>query len=271
MDFSTESIIFAFGLTLIAGLSTGIGSGIALFAKRTSKHFLSLSLGFSAGVMIFISLTELYPSALESVQEIYEPKTASILVFVAFFVGMGLIALIDKLIPSFENPHDLKLSDNLEVEKLNKSKLHRMGILSAIAIGIHNFPEGIATFIAGLSSTDISYPITFAIALHNIPEGIAVFVPIYFATNSKKKAFGLSLLSGLAEPIGALFALLAITMFFEIDAALMGLLFSFVAGIMVFISFDELIPTSKVYGTHHTSVYGLIAGMFVMALSLMFL
>lgn len=268
MDFSTEHILLAFGLTLMAGLSTGIGSAIALLAKKTNKKFLSLSLGFSAGVMIYVSFVEIFPQGETALSESFSPKVASLITILSFFGGIALIAIIDKLIPSYENPHELK-----SVESMNKKghdkKLMRMGLFSALAIAIHNFPEGLATFISGLSNPEIAYPITFAIALHNIPEGIAVSVPIFFATGSRKKAFIYSFLSGLSEPVGALIGFILIYTVIGINATVLGVLFGIVSGIMVFISLDELLPTAKEYGAHHLSIYGLVAGMAVMAFSLL--
>jgi ZIP family zinc transporter len=154
---------------------------------------------------------------------------------------------------------------NDEAEK--SKKLKRMGVLTALAIGIHNFPEGIATFTAALTEPKLGISIAVAIAIHNIPEGIAVSVPMYFSTQSRKKAFWYSFTSGLAEPVGAIvgfFLLRAI-----LDDSTFGFVFAAVAGIMVFISIDELLPTAREYDTGHKSIYGLVAGMFVMALSLL--
>lgn len=268
MEISWDSILLAFALTLIAGLSTGIGSAIAFLTKRTNKKFLSLSLGFSAGVMIYVSFVELFPTAKDSIGEVHGEKVADLITAIAFFCGMGLIAIIDKLIPSYENPHEVKSIESMDHQP-HDQKLMRMGIFSALAIGIHNFPEGLATFIAGLSNPEIAYPITFAIAIHNIPEGIAVSVPIYFATGNRRKAFKLSFLSGLSEPLGAVIGFLLIYFVVGINAVVLGVLFALVAGIMVFISLDELLPTAKEYGAHHLSIYGLVAGMGLMAFSLL--
>jgi ZIP family zinc transporter len=263
---STNTIILAFSLTLLAGLSTGIGSAIAFFAKRTNKRFLSVSLGFSAGVMIYISFVELFPLAVSHFEITFNHRLSEGLTAISFFGGMFLIAIIDKLIPSYENPHEVK---SLELKDQSEySGLKRMGILSAIVIAIHNFPEGMATFTASLADAEIAFPIAIAIALHNIPEGIAVSMPVYFATGNKKKAFWLSFLSGLAEVLGALIAFVLIYFVFGISDTVLGIMFAAIAGIMVFISIDELLPASKEYGAHHLSIYGLIAGMIIMAASL---
>ena len=142
-------------------------------------------------------------------------------------------------------------------------------MFSALAIAIHNFPEGLATFASALSDPALGLSITIAIALHNIPEGISVAVPLYYATGSRKKAFFYSFLSGLSEPLGALIGYFILRSFF--NDLVFGILFGAVAGIMVYISIDELLPTSREYGQNHQEIYGFIAGMFVMALSLLFL
>ena len=192
---------------------------------------------------------------------------SSTLTVVAFFAGMFVIAIIDKLIPSEENPHELKLVEDLENKSNNNSKLLRTGMFTALAIALHNFPEGLATFVSALEDLALALPIVFAIAIHNIPEGISVSIPIYHATGSKKKAFLYSFISGLAEPIGALVGWLILMPF--MNSTVFGIIFASVAGIMVFISFDELLPAAREYGEHHLSIYGLISGMMLMAVSLL--
>lgn len=257
------NIGYAFFLTLLAGLCTGIGSFIAFFAKHTNTKFLSVSLGFSAGVMIYVSMIEIFSEAQLSLTAQLGEKMGTWMTIVAFFFGMLLIAIVDKLVPSEENPHEVK---KVEDEQVKSKKLMRMGVFTAFAIALHNFPEGLATFVSALQDSNIALPIVFAISLHNIPEGIAVSVPIYQATGSKRKAFIYSFLSGLAEPIGAFIGYLILLPF--MNDLLFGLLFASVAGIMVFISFDELLPAAREFGEHHLSIYGLISGMFVMAISL---
>jgi zinc transporter, ZIP family len=267
VEFEWSRIAFAFGLTLFAGLSTGIGSFLAFFTDRTNKWFLSASLGFSAGVMIYVSFVEILQKAKEELIIAYGEITGTWLTVAAFFGGILVIALIDQIIPSEENPHEVRSVEQIDESALQKRKLLRMGLFSALAIAIHNFPEGLATFVAGLAAPEIAIPIAVAIAIHNIPEGIAVSVPIFYATGNRKKAFWLSFSSGLAEPVGAIVGyFLLITIFNE---SVLGFLFAGVAGIMVFISLDELLPTAEEYGKHHLAIYGLIAGMAVMALSLL--
>jgi ZIP family zinc transporter len=264
---NSENFIFALGLTIFAGLSTGIGSTMAFLSKNFNPKFLAGSLGFSAGVMIYVSLIEIFVKAQDSLTIIYGYKQGYWLTVLAFFGGIAIIALIDWLVPSYENPHELRsLADKNHVTP-NTDKLMRMGMFSALAIGIHNFPEGLATFMAALQDPALGVSIAVAIAIHNIPEGIAVSVPIYYATKSRKKAFYYSFLSGLAEPVGAIIGYFLLIKIF--GDTVFGIVFAGVAGIMIYISLDELLPTAEEFGEHHIAIYGLIAGMAVMALSLL--
>jgi ZIP family zinc transporter len=284
MQYSTGTLLFAFGLTLFAGLSTGIGSALAFYTKQTNKKFLSGALGFSAGVMIYVSFIEIFPKAKDSLQSVLGESQGLWATTIAFFGGIALIALIDKFVPSYENPHEIhdlsnidELKDLVETEgyeipkKANAEdkELMRMGLFSALAIAIHNFPEGMATFMSALEDPALGISIAIAIAIHNIPEGIAVSVPIYFATGDKKKAFKYSFLSGLSEPLGAIVAYFVLLRYSS--DLMFGLVFAGVAGIMVYISLDELLPTAEKYGEHHVAIYGLIGGMAVMAVSLVLL
>lgn len=266
----TSNFLFAFGLTLFAGLATGIGSIIGFLHKKFNPKFLAASLGFSAGVMIYVSLIEIFAKAKVALSAEYGDKTGYWYTILGFFVGIALIGIIDKLIPSGENPHEInKTKDYDKPGKRDNSKLMRMGLFSALAIGIHNFPEGLATFMAGMTTPTLGVSIAVAIAIHNIPEGLAISAPVYYATGSRKKAFFLSFLSGLAEPVGAIIGFFLLKWFFT--EAAFGFIFAAVAGIMVYISLDELLPTAEEYGEHHVAIYGLIAGMAVMSLSLVML
>ena len=270
-DIPTSVILFAFGLTVFAGLATGIGAAVAFFAKKTNTRLLSTSLGFSAGVMIYVSMIEIFPKAKASlVAELGELQGYTYTV-IAFFGGILISAIIDKLVPSGQNPHEqVSLSDIQDVQqdiKKKKKALYRMGIFSAIAIAIHNFPEGLATFFSAIEDPALGISVAIAVAIHNIPEGIAVSIPVYYSTENRKKAFFLSFLSGLAEPVGALFGYFFLLPYF--NGITFGITFAIVAGIMVFISLDELLPTAEQYGEHHLAIYGLIAGMAVMAVSLL--
>ncbi len=290
----------ALGLTLFAGMATAIGSIIAFTAKRTNYRFLSVATGFSAGVMLYVSFVEIFFKGAESLTARYGDEWGHWINTASFFGGMLLIGLIDNLIPSAENPHEapseeetLPLHDPSAPlpdfsspgdrskdasgpadSRVHHPKLMRMGMFTALAIGIHNFPEGLATFLAALQDPSLGAVIAIAIALHNIPEGISVSVPIFYATGDRKKAFLYSVLSGLAEPVGAIVAYLAMRLLLgggpdAIPPEVMGILFGGVAGIMVYISLDELLPTSRAYGKGHDSLYGLVGGMVMMALSLL--
>ena len=266
----TSTVLFAFGLTLFAGLCTGIGSALAFFTKHTNKAFLSIALGFSAGVMIYVSMIEIFFKAKDALCGELGERPGYWVTVLAFFGGMFITALIDKLVPEVENPHEMHMVEEMTEEAREQhagKKLLRMGVFSALAIAIHNFPEGLATFVGALKDPALGMSIAVAIAIHNIPEGIAVSVPVYYATGSKKKAFGLSFASGLAEPVGALVGYTILAPF--MTDTVFGILFSAVAGIMVFISLDELLPTAQEYGEHHLPMYGLVAGMAVMAISLL--
>lgn len=275
-------VVTALLLTLLAGAATGIGGALILALKKISSNFLAGALGLSAGVMIFISLAELYPEAQAAVAEASGGHEGQIFVMLAFFIGMGIITLIDFLIPDYENPHEasgLTLnSHNAATDMIAKSghegpqALKKLGILSAMAIAVHNFPEGMATFIGALNDPQMGAGITFAIAVHNIPEGIAVAIPIFYATRSKGKALLYATLSGLTEPAGAAICY-GVTALFGLQIQDGGtafpLILSAVAGIMIFISLDELLPTAEKYGKHHIAISGVVAGMAVMAISLL--
>ncbi len=265
----TEEILFAFGLTLFAGLATGIGSVLAFFTSRTNTKFLSLALGFSAGVMIYVSMIEIFVKAKDALVSAMGEQLGNWATVGGFFAGIVLIALIDKFIPKQGNPHELKKVEDMNPSAIpaNDAALLKMGTFTALAIGIHNFPEGIATFTSAIQDPALGVAIAIAIAIHNVPEGIAVSVPVYFATGDKKKAFKLSFLSGLSEPIGALAAYLFLMPF--LNDIMFGVIFAAVAGIMVFISLDELLPAAKKYDESHLAIYGLVAGMAVMAVSLL--
>ena len=295
------AVLTAFGLTLFAGMATGIGSAIAFTAKRTNYRFLSVATGFSAGVMLYVSFVEIFFKGAEALTQVYGEYWGHWINVASFFGGIALIGIIDTLVPEAENPHEIHAEEEIaplhdpdaplpdfvcgpaskEVpppgfhdHAMDDRRLLRMGLFTALAIGIHNFPEGLATFLAALEDPSLGIAIAIAIALHNIPEGVSVSVPIYYATGKRRKAFFYSFMSGLAEPIGAGVAYLGILFFAGgpggvLPAQLMGILFGGVAGIMVYISLDELLPTSRAYGEGHDSLLGLVGGMAVMAVSLL--
>jgi ZIP family zinc transporter len=219
--------------------------------------------------MIYVSFIEIFFKAKDSLISAFGEVRGTWYTVMAFFGGILLIGIIDKLVPSFENPHEIRNVEEMDTSgrNANDPKLLRMGLFTALAIAIHNFPEGLATFAAALSDPSLGISIAIAIAIHNIPEGISVSVPVYYATGSRKKAFYYSFLSGVSEPLGALIGYAILFRFF--NESVFGILFAMVAGIMVFISLDELLPSAQTYGEHHLSIYGLIAGMAVMAISLL--
>lgn len=268
-------VVGAFVLTLLAGLATGVGSFIAFFAKRSRTGFLSLGLGFSAGVMIYISFVEILKQSSELTILAVGSKMGSWISMGSFFAGILAAALIDKLVPGYENPHEIRSGDDLARLRKNVTadssqsspRLMRTGVIMSIAIAVHNFPEGLITFFGALANPFLGISLAVAIAIHNIPEGISVSVPIFYATGSKRKAFIYSFLSGLAEPIGALIGYFILRAF--LNDLVIGVLFAVVAGIMVFVSFDVLLPAAREYGKAHTSIMGLIFGMGLMAVSLL--
>ncbi|NLY48163.1 MAG: zinc transporter ZupT [Clostridiales bacterium] len=263
-----RTVLTAFVITLFAGLATGIGGALSLLTSRTNTKFLSVALGFSAGVMIYVSFVEIFFNAKDILVAEMGTKAGTWLTTGGFFFGMLLIGFIDKVVPSAENPHEMHTVEEMDGKsEWHKANLMRMGVITALAVGIHNFPEGLATFTAALHDLQLGIPIAIAIAIHNIPEGIAVAVPVFYATNDRKKAFRMSFLSGIAEPIGALVGYLLLFRFF--NDIVLGFVFASVAGIMVYISLDELLPSAREFGEHHLSIYGLISGMAVMALSLL--
>lgn len=275
MDMSAHSVLFAFGMTAFAGLATGVGAAIAFFSRQTNTKVLSVALGFSAGVMLYVSFVEIFGKAHEALTEAVGPTMGAWYTVAAFFSGIAVIACIDKLVPNYENPHEFHHIEEMDQcmgslpknEAHDFAKLKRTGVLAAIAIAIHNFPEGLATFTAALSDPSLGLAIAVAVAIHNVPEGIAVSVPLYFATGNRKKAFTYSFLSGLSEPVGALVGYLLLLPFFT--PVTFGVLFASVAGIMVYISLDQLLPAAEEYGEHHHCIGGAVSGMAVMALSLL--
>ena len=253
-NFTASGLEFAFGLTLLAGLATGLGSAIAFFAKRTNLRPLAWSLAFSAGVMLYVSFVEILPKATDSLARNYSSSAAGWLANLGFFAGIIVMAIIDALVPKAENPHELRADADLQLLKAQggtttapageQRRLRRMGLFTALAIAI-------------------------AVALHNIPEGISVSVPIYYATGRRGRAFMLSFLSGLAEPLGGLVA--AVTLDWLLPPQSMGLVFASVAGVMVYVSIDELLPTARQYGRSHEVLAGIAGGMALMAVSLLML
>jgi len=266
-----STVLFAFGITLLAGMATCLGSLFTFFTHHTNKRVISLALGFSAGVMIFISFTEIFPEAHELLAQRYGDSNGYLFTLLAFLGGILLTAIIDKcLIPSDEDPHNIQ---NITIDRNDQErirhyrKFHKIGIFTAVALAIHNFPEGLVTFVTNMNGAAFGIPIAIAIIIHNIPEGIAISLPVYFATKSRKKSFFYTFLAGIAEPIGAVIGYLFLK---QCTDCFIGIALAAVAGIMIFISFDELFPTAHEYGKQGEVTIGLILGMVVMGISIVF-
>jgi zinc transporter, ZIP family len=258
------NVLTALTFSLLAGLSTGIGGLVVFFGKLKNTNFLAFSMAFAAGVMLYVSFVEMLPHSFEGLQEVYSEFQGKLMAVLLFFAGMALVFTIDKLIPSHE--HEPIQTNSSKTPEIQKKSLFKTGLMVALALAIHNFPEGIATFTSAMEDVKLGAIIAFAIAIHNIPEGIAVAAPIYYATGSKKKAFGFAFLSGLAEPLGALLAYWLLGDL--IGTTFFGHIMSFIAGIMVYISIDFLIPSALQYGKKQVMLNGLVLGMFIMAISL---
>ena len=265
-----QHVGFALLLTLAAGLSTGIGSLLGLLNQRFSPRILALALSFSAGVMIQVSFVEIFPKARTSLSDVLGPRAGYGWTVFAFFAGIAVMAALDQLLPS--HTMVLPANDSGELRPTDPEQrrtLMRMGLFSALAIAIHNFPEGLATFVAALENPRLGMGIALAIAIHNIPEGLAISAPIHYATGKSMLAFWLSFASGLAEPLGALLGYLLLLP--VMTPLALGLIFASVGGVMVYICLDELLPAAQRYGTHHQMIAGVISGMLVMSLSLVLL
>lgn len=266
----TNEVLLSLGLTTVVGLSMGAGSLLSFFVKESNKRFLSLALSFSAGIMIYVSFMAILPEGMELIEG-HMGEDGNLIALSGFFGGMLITAIIEKIVHKFGGHYHGHDDHHHEIEDShgeNDDHLSKLGLMSAIAIAIHNLPEGLALFTAGLKDISIAIPIATAIILHNIPLSIAISVPIYYSTGSKTKAFLYSLLVGLCQPLGAILGYLIFSSFF--NDFVFGILFTIIAGIMIFVSLDELLPSSQKNQDHHISVYGAIAGMIIMALSMSF-
>ena len=263
-NYASDQVLLALLISFLAGISTSIGGAISYLIRRDNMKVMSYGLSFSAGVMIYISFMEILPQGISRLEEHFSSVMAGKGAALAlFFVGAALTALIDQLVPEHMS------ADMLKCDSKKGGRIGKVGLMTALALCAHNFPEGLAVFASGLDSIALSIPIAIAITLHNIPEGVTVALPIYNATGDRKKAFWWATCSGLAEPIGAFVGFLFID--YLLSAALLGGLFALIAGIMVFISLDELLPTAQEYGNGHQSIFWVFLGMGVMAASLLFI
>lgn len=257
----TNNSILPLILSLVAGLSTVIGAFIVFISRSENKKLISFALSFSAGVMITISFTDLFPTAEASLSKYHGKLLGVIFSLVFLLAGILMALLIDKFVPE-----DEKYAENINIKNSN---LYRVGFVSMIAIMLHNFPEGIATFISGYENTSLGIYVAIAISLHNIPEGISVAMPIYYSTKSKLQAFKMTFISGIAEPIGAIITFLFLKPF--INEIILGVVFAIVAGIMLYISFGELIPAARRYGYNEIYLLGIFMGIIFIPLSHVFL
>lgn len=276
----TGNALIALGITVAAGLATVIGSFLVVFAERTNTRLLAFALAFAAGAMVYVSLVEIFVKAQLAFEDLYAPKTAYAYATLTFFAGVLLLVLIDRMVP---NPHagmDKRVIDPeiahtgpalaivppVTGPAAEDALVKRVGLLAALAITAHNLPEGLATFFATLDNPTVGMPLALAIAIHNIPEGVSIAVPIYYATGSKQGAIIATLLSGMAEPFGAIVGYLILAPF--LSSAVFGTVFGMIAGAMVFLSLDELLPAARHYARGHETVYGMVIGMAALAVSL---
>ncbi len=262
-DIPTQNFLIALAVTTAAGLATGFGGLLVFASKSPNARVLAFGLAFAGGAMVYVSLGEILGKSIASFTLHYGERLGFTWGTLSFLAGVLVIVTIDRLVP---NPHQRLEVDDPYFREHNRDYVKRVGMLTAIAITAHNFPEGLATFFATLENPGVGMPLAFAIAIHNIPEGIAIAVPVYFATSNKAYAFGACLVSGLAEPIGALIGFLLLRPF--LNDAVFGAVFGLIAGVMVFLALDELLPAAKRYAKGHETVYGLVTGMGALAISL---
>lgn len=263
-------LLNAFLWTFIAGAATGLGAVVSFFIRKKQIGVLSYMLGVSAGIMILISLHDIWEQALKLLSKNNVFLSAQQVIWLFFSGGVILSAVIDLLIPKEKNPHEFSFSLK-DKRNLKKQKKHliRLGILMMIVLSVHNFPEGFSVFMMSLNSPDIGKALSLAVALHNIPEGIVVSIPIYYATGSQKKAFLFALGSGIAEPLGAIIGYMLLSPF--LTSYVLGGIFAVISGMMIYIAFDELIPASRTYGYHNIAVSGVFTGMILIGIILSFL
>lgn len=272
------NVLIALAITIGAGLATVIGSLLVIFARHTNTRLLAFGLAFAAGAMVYISLVEIFVKSQLAFAAIHDPRTAYTEATLWFFAGVFLLVVIDRLVP---NPHasidseavekiaadpDRPVANVTMVHHHQEQALRRVGLMAAIAITGHNLPEGLATFFATLEKPSVGLALAIAIAIHNIPEGVSIAVPVYYATQSKTKAIWATVVSGLAEPFGAIVGYLVLAPF--LSEAVFGAVFGILAGAMVFLALDELLPAARRYAHGHETVYGIVIGMGMMAISL---
>lgn len=291
-EFFSPAVWLALAISMGAGLATVLGSLLVIFARETNTRLLAFGLAFAGGAMVYVSLVEIFVKSQGAFEAVYPEKEAYAYATLAFFCGVGVLVLIDRLVP---NPHHgvraAEVTDEAVqvprplgaavaiqahepaarhhapvADTADRQMIARVGLMAALAITAHNLPEGLATFFATLENPTIGLPLAMAIAIHNIPEGVSIAVPVYYATGSKGKAVLATFLSGLAEPLGALLGYLVLAPF--LSDAIFGAVFGIIAGAMVFLALDELLPAARRYAQGHETVYGIVSGMAALALSL---
>lgn len=269
-EFFSEPVLIAFAVCAAAAASTVLGSIFVLRANHANPRLLAFGLAFAGGAMVYVSLVEIFNKSVTAFSAGYGPQIGYAYATLSFFAGVFMLAIIDRVIP---NPHEGM--DEREVlheyghhhgQTAATPNVARVGLLAAAAITAHNFPEGLATFFATLDNPVVGLPLAMAIAIHNIPEGVSIAIPVYYATGSRRKAILATLVSALAEPAGALIGYLLLAPF--LTQAVFGGVFGVIAGVMVFLALDELMPEAKRYSKGHEAVYGMIIGMAALALSL---
>lgn len=255
------NVLTALSICAGAALATMLGGISVVTSRNPSPRLLSFGLAFAGGAMVYISLVEIFWKAHAAfMQALGSDRQGYMAATLAFFAGIALVVLLDRLVP---NPHNKLVQISREAER---ARIRRIGIMAAIAITAHNIPEGMATFFAALDNPTVGLSLAFAIAVHNIPEGVSIAIPVYFATRNRRITLLACLGSALAEPFGALLGYLVLAPF--LSPFVYGIVFGVIAGIMVFLSLDELLPAAKRYAQGHDAVYGMLAGMGGIALSL---
>lgn len=262
MNYFTPEALFAFALCTGAALATIIGSAVVIGAKESNPRLLAFGLAFAGGAMVYISLIEIFGKSVTGFSQLYADEKAYSFATLAFFGGVMLVVLLDRFVP---NPH-ATLNTQSQTLTAPSESIRRVGIMAAIAITAHNVPEGMATFFAALDDPVVGLPLAIAIAIHNIPEGVSIAIPVYYATGSKKTALFATAGSAMAEPLGALIGYLVLAPF--LTPVVYAVTFGIIAGVMVFLALDELLPAAKKYATGHETTYGMIIGMAAIALSL---
>lgn len=254
--FLDENSLRALLLSFIAGMSTLLGAFILFTMKEKNEKLVSMALGFSGGVMISVSFTHLLPHAHELLESAYGEKIGLLLQTIFLLIGVVIAGGLDRFVPHINTG---------SCEEYKHQNLFRVGFISTLAIGLHNFPEGVATFMAGYNDLSLGISVALAITLHNIPEGISVAMPIYCATGSKKKAFKYTFLSGIVEPIGALLTYFVLRPY--INNFTLGAIFALISGIMLYIAIEELIPSSRQYKYIRTAITSTFIGIIMMPLT----